>query len=160
MTAPRFAGGRWCWAHTTLRRQGSILTDTCDEPGPATALPECTNTSSLARIGDVAPIDFGPVTLGATPPPERMFAARSVGTESLSIVAIDPDWPTGAFRVNWDSTGTTCRQAAPVLPGSECHVVVRFEPRTLGNDTAELLFQSNDPRRVTSVRLMGNGVRP
>jgi len=58
-------------------------------------------------------------------------------------------------------TGGSCDPLPMTLtPGNNCTIEVSYSPTTAGNDTAQLVINSNAPDSPTLVELRGNGYAP
>jgi sugar lactone lactonase YvrE len=113
--------------------------------------PEGPNISVIPRA-----INFGKTLVGQTSPPRRLII-RSIGTEDLTVSAIDG--PAAPFAVSGVPT-------LPVVlaPGDTIELKVTFSPEVAGVDSSgEIVIASDDidpPDQIRTVPLSGDGREP
>lgn len=98
--------------------------------------------------------DFGNVVQGSTSTAQT-FTVTNIGTANLFISAVTLS---GANAAEFGKQTDTCSQQTIPAQGS-CSVGIVFMPSSLGNKSANLVIQSNDPDTPSlSAALSGTGV--
>lgn len=86
----------------------------------------------------------------------RQVTIKNNGEADLSLNPLKLAWPDSN---NFSIRSTTCTNS--LSPGSSCTAYISFNPQSIGNKTALLWIESNDPDNpVQSARLDGEGLGP
>ncbi len=103
---------------------------------------------------DKSSIDFGIVKVGNESTVQNVVV-KNVGTLDLSIGSVYLGGnDTSDFEIRSDNCNSTT-----LTPNNSCTIGLVFKPQSLGNKSAELLIDSDDPTRPTAkVILSGSGI--
>jgi hypothetical protein len=101
---------------------------------------------------EVAPADFGAVTVGATSATETIVVSNSGNVPTSFFIGIVAGGDAGSFQLlDENCTG------APLMPAASCEAHIRFAPQTAGPKLARLAF-FGDSEGGAMVGLSGEGV--
>ena len=154
---------------TNIENQGYVWWDKDDdgindtyEPTDNPYTPE-ENDPTILIVGpqpkadiSVSPIkiEFGDVAVGTSSEPEEITISNT-GTEDLKVTGMRLS-DTENFSLEVNGCGST---TPTIVPGTSCTVLVRFNPQSEGQFSANLTIESNDPDTPSiSILLTGNGI--
>lgn len=103
---------------------------------------------------DKSVLDFGVVKIGMESQPQTV-TVKNVGTKNLEVSDV---YIQGDDSSDFEIKSENCRNVS-LSPNSTCTINVSFKPSSMGNKSAELLIDSDDPNRPTAkVLLSGSGI--
>ena len=133
----------------------TVTYDVTDNAGnPATQITRTVNVNGSPQVQlSTTSIDFGGILIGQND--AVVITVTNTGNANLNLNSL------GTLTAPFAVTGGSCDPLPMTLtPGNNCTIEVSYSPTTAGNDTAQLVINSNAPDSPTLVELRGNGYAP